>query len=92
MTGIKRDKKQLVVFNGLLTATNYGDVDSWLRDFTNLYEIYLRTLLDYALSNNIDINLYPCNGYRYQLDSKIKYRFWRRGNLEKYFEANNNKK
>lgn len=88
LSGIKNNDKSVVVFNDLLTACSYGDVSSWLDSFDSLHERLIEPFISHALKSNLEIHCYPCNGYRYVIDSKAKYRFWRKRDMEDYFEAN----
>lgn len=80
--------RNLIVVDDLMTACNYGDVSNWLTSFEAMVMKTLNPLITYALKNNLNVHCYPCNGYRYTINSKSKYRFWRSGNLEKYFLSN----
>ena len=85
---LEKSECDIVVFDELLSACSYGDTSSWLTSFESLYETLLKPFLDFALKNNIEIHCYPCNGYRYVINSKTKFRFWRRAGMESYFEPN----
>lgn len=85
MTKIMNNGKNLIVVDDLITACNYGDVSNWLSSFEAMVMKTLSPLIAYALKNKLQIHCYPCNGYRYTINSKLKYRFWRSGKLEEYF-------
>lgn len=81
-------KHNLVVIDDLMAPCSYGDVESWLSSFEKMYSSQLKPFIAYALKNNFTIHCYPCNGYRYIISSMTKYRFWRSGKLDTYFESN----
>ena len=86
---VKKSEKNIVVFDDLISACSYGDTSTWLTSFESLYESLLKPLIDYALNNNLEIRCYPCDGYQYVINSKTKYRFWKKGNMGNYFESKN---
>lgn len=80
-------RNNVVIFDDLVSATSYGDVSSWLSSFETLFESLLNPFITTVLKNKLEIRCYPCNGYQYIIDSKTRYRFWRKSNLVDYFES-----
>ena len=87
LSNIDLSRNNVVIFDDLVSACCYGDISTWLSSFESLYESLIQPFIAYALKNNIDIHCYPCNGFQYIINSKSKYRFWRKSSLVDYFES-----
>ena len=87
LSNIDLSRNNVVIFDDLVSACSYGDISTWLSSFESLYESLLQPFIAFALKNNLEIHCYPCNGYQYNINSKSKYRFWRKASLVDYFES-----
>ena len=74
------NKKQcLVVFDDLLTAATYGDIDAWSHALHELETRLITPIIDLLRARVVrELNLYPCNGNSYTLKRHHFLHFWKR--------------
>jgi hypothetical protein len=79
LLAIAGDGVSLLVDDSLESATQYGDIDSWLDALRQLEQHWFVPLLAAVTRGELDsLRVYPCNGHYYLTNRKQQRRFWRR--------------
>lgn len=81
---VSPQSNNLLVLDDLFNLTCYGDVMAWQSSFDILYKDWLRPIFSWAEKEKVMINLMPCNGTRYQIPSKHRFRFFRDKRIASY--------
>lgn len=84
---LERTRHPLVVLDDLLGPACYGDIDAWKAKFEKLFTTWVEPLITETINHGGSVNLYPCNGVRYTMTSRMKYRFWRSSNINQYIDT-----
>lgn len=66
---------------------NYTDISLWLAQLSELLHDWIYPLSAICRKNNIKLELYPCNGKRYQFSKYDFLKFWRNDELEKHVRS-----
>lgn len=74
----------LLVLDALLSSLHYEDIAEWQQQLCRLDQQWLQPLLKYCLQHKIMLDLYPCNSVRYHMQSRQRYRFWRRARINEH--------
>jgi hypothetical protein len=69
----------LVVLDGLTAAVSYGDVEAWVQGVEAIEQAWLAPLADGLAHGGLrELDIQPCNGYRYRVGPGSAWRLWRR--------------
>ncbi len=74
----------MLVLDALFNSLSYADIAQWQQQLVELHQQWLQPLLVYCFQHKISLDLYPCNGIRYHLQARQRYRVWRRGHLHEH--------
>ena len=90
---MQHDGHSLVVINQLDGPCNYADTSAWLEEMLEVVEDWLKPLIETAKkSQDVDVNIYPCNGVRYHFSNNNKFNisklmFWKKDRLQDHVDT-----
>lgn len=90
---MQHDGHSLVVINQLDGPCNYADTSAWLEEMLQVVEDWLNPLIETAKKSlDVDVNIYPCNGVRYDFSNNNKFNisklmFWKKDRLQDHVDT-----